>query len=74
MQPLLQEDELHFNLGAQRQHVLRVHIQAAQARVCGQTSIVPQEPQLSSLQNGYHQESDGQLKPTMTDTLPAIVI
>ena len=26
---------------------------------------------MDPLQNGYHKESDGQLKPTMTDALPA---
>ena len=30
-----------------------------------------QDPQLDSLQNGYHIEFDGQLKPSMTDALPA---
>ena len=37
----------------------------------GQANIALQDPQLDPLQNGYHKESDGQLKPTMTDALPA---
>src|SRR6218665_1254959 len=41
---MAKSDKLPFTLGALRQHVLRVHIQTAQARVCGQVSIVPQEP------------------------------
>ena len=55
-------------LGALKQHVLRVHIQA---RVWGQANIALQDPQLDPLQNGYHKESDGQLKSTMTEALPA---
>jgi len=35
-------------------------------RVWGEASIALRDPQ-----NGYHNESDGQLKPTMTDALPA---
>jgi len=65
---MAESDKLPPTLGALRQHVLRVHIQA---RVWGQASIALQEPQLDPLQNGYHKESDGQLKPTMTDALPA---
>lgn len=65
---MAQSDKLPPTLGALRQHVLRVHIQA---RVWGQASIALQDPQLDPLQNGYHKEFDGQLKPTMTDTLPA---
>jgi len=65
---MAESDKLPSTLGALRQHVLRVHIQA---RVWGQASIALQDPQLDPLQNGYHKEFDGQLKPTMTDTLPA---
>ena len=65
---MAQSDKLPPTLGALRQHVLRVHIQA---RVWGQASIALQDLQLDPLQNGYHKESDGQLKPTMTDALPA---
>lgn len=55
-------------LGALRQHVLIPHIQA---RVWGQANIALQDPKLDSLQNGYHIEFGGQLKPSMTDTLAA---
>jgi len=65
---MAESDKLPPTLGALRQHVLRVHIQAT---VWGQASIALQDPQLDPLQNGYHKESDGQLKPTMTDALPA---
>lgn len=65
---MAESDKLPPALGALRQHVLRVHIQA---RVWAQASIALQEPQLDPLQNGYHKDSDGQLKPTMTDALPA---
>jgi len=54
---MAQSDKLPPTLGALRQHVLRVHIQA---RVWGQASITLQDPQLDPLQNGYHKESDGQ--------------
>ena len=37
----------------------------------GQASIALQHPQFDPMQNGYHKESDGQLKPTMSDALPA---
>ena len=65
---MAESDKLPPTLGALRQHVMRVHIQA---RVWGQASIALQDPQLDPLHNGYHKESDGQLKPTMTDALPA---
>jgi len=65
---MAKSDKLPPTLGALRQHVLRVHIQA---RVWGQASIALHVPQLDPLQNGYHKGSDGQLKPTMTDALPA---
>ena len=67
---MAESDKLPPTVGALRQHVIRVHIQA---RVWGQSTIALQDPQLDplSLRNGYHKESDGQLKPTMTDTLPA---
>ena len=55
---MAQSDKLPPTLGALRQHVMRVHIQA---RVWGQASITLQDPQLDPLQNGYHKESDGQL-------------
>ena len=65
---MAESDKLPPTLGALRQHVLRVHIQA---RVWGQVSIALQDPQLDSMQNGYHKKSDDQLKPTMTNALPA---
>lgn len=65
---MAESDKLPPTLAALKQHVLRVHIQA---RVWGQANIALQGPQLDPLQNGYHKESDGQLKPTMTDALPA---
>lgn len=65
---MAESDKLPPTLGALRQHVLRVHIQA---RGWGQANIALQDPQLDPLQNAYHKESDGQLKPTMTDALPA---
>src|SRR6218665_454328 len=39
-----------------------------------QASIALQEPQLDPLQNGYDKESDGQMKPIMTDALPKTII
>ncbi|CAL8379836.1 unnamed protein product [Arctogadus glacialis] len=61
---MAESDKLPPTLGA-----LRVHIQA---RVWGQASIALQDSQMDPLQNGYHKESDSQLKPTMTDALPAL--
>ena len=65
---MAESDKLSPTLGALRQHVLRVHIQA---RAWGQAGIALRDPQLDPPQNGYHKESDGQLKPTTTDTLLA---
>jgi len=65
---MAESDKLPPTLVALRQHVLRAHILA---RVWEQASIAMQEPQLDPLQNGYYKESDGQLKPTMTDALLA---
>ncbi|CAL8339873.1 unnamed protein product [Boreogadus saida] len=65
---MAESDKLPPTFGALRQHVLRVHIQA---RVWGQASIALQDSQMDPLQNGYHKESDSQLKPTMTDALPS---
>jgi len=65
---MAESDKLPLTVGALRQHVLGVHIQA---RVWGQSTIALHDPQLDPLKNGYHKESDGQLKPTMTDALPA---
>src|SRR6218665_1918114 len=60
---MAESDKLPPTLGALRQHV--------QARVWGQASIAMQQPQFYPLQNGYYKESDGQLKSTMPDALPA---
>jgi len=60
---MAESDKLPPTLGTLRQHVLKGHIQA---RVWAQASIALQDPQLDPMQNGYHKESDGQLKPTMT--------
>ena len=65
---MAESDKLPPTLGALRQHVLRVHIRA---RVWEQASIALQDPQLDPMQNGYHKESNGQLKPIMTYVLPA---
>lgn len=65
---MAENDKLPPTHGTLRQHVLRVRIQA---RVWGQASIALQDPPLDPLQNGYYKESNGQLKPTMTDALPA---
>src|SRR6218665_574472 len=65
---MAESDKLPPTLVALRQHVLRVHIQA---RVWGQASIALQELQLDPLKNGHHKDSEGQLKSTMTDALPA---
>ncbi len=54
-------------IGALKQHILRVHLQAS---VWGQASIA-QQIFLDPLQNGYHRNSDGELTPTTTDILPA---
>ena len=65
---MAESDKLPPTIGALRQHVLRVHIQA---KVWGQASIALQDPQPDPLHNGYHKDTDGQLRPTMTDALPA---
>ncbi len=54
-------------IGALKQHILRVHLQAS---VWGQASIA-QQIFLDSLQNGYHRNSDRELTPTTTDILPS---
>ncbi len=54
-------------IGALKQHILRVHLQAS---VWGQACIA-QQIFLDPLQNGYHRNSDGELTPTTTDILPA---
>src|SRR6218665_3492244 len=37
---MAESDKLPFTLGVLRQHVLRIHIQAAQARVCGPVAVL----------------------------------
>ena len=64
---LAESDKLPPTLGALRQHVLRVHIQA---RIWGQASIAMQDQEVDLMQNGYHKDSHDQMKPTMTDALP----
>ena len=49
--------------GTLKQHIFRAHVQA---RVQGQAPI-PQQVELDPLQNDYHKDDDGQLKPTTTD-------
>jgi len=63
---MAESDKLPLTLGALRQHVLRVHIQA---RVWGQAFTALQDLQLDRVQNGYYKETDAELKPTVTDYL-----
>jgi hypothetical protein len=64
---MAESEKLPPTVGALHQHILRVHLQA---RVWGQASIVQQES-LDPLENGYHKDADGLLKPTTTDIPPA---
>jgi len=64
---MAENDRLPPTVGALRQHIMRVHIQAyvwGQAAVSHQTFLDP-------LKHGYHKDTCGQLKPTTTDVLPA---
>lgn len=61
-------DKLPPTIGALKQHILRVHIQTL---VWGQAAIAQQDLQLDPLENGYCKDSDGHLKPTTTEVLPA---
>ncbi len=54
-------------IGALKQHILRVHLQAS---VWGEACIARQIF-LDPLQNGYHRNSDEEFTPTTTDILPA---
>ena len=56
-------------LRALRQHVLRVH--PSQSVGTGQHCSAGSDPHLDPPQNGHHKKSDGQLKPTTTNALPA---
>ena len=62
-----QSDKLSPTVGALKQLILKVHVQA---RVWGQASTL-QQVLLDPMQNGYHKGDDGQLKPTTTDDPPA---
>ena len=64
---MAESDKLPPTLGALKQHVLRAHVQAS---VWGQADIAQQEF-IDPLQNGYHKDKDGQLKPVPTELLPA---
>jgi hypothetical protein len=64
---MAESQKLPPTLGALKQHVLRAHIQA---RVWGQANIA-QQVIPDPLQNGFHQDTDCQVKPTTTDELPA---
>ena len=65
---MAESDKLPPTIGALKQQILRVHIQA---RVWGQAAIAHQDAQLDPLENGYFKDADGRLKPTTTDVLPA---
>ena len=64
---MAESEKLPPTLGALKQHVLRAHIQAS---VWGQADIA-QQVFLEPLENGYHKDKDGQLKPVTTELLPA---
>lgn len=64
---MAESQKLPPTLGALKQHILRAHVQA---RVWGQATVYQQEL-LDPLGNGYHMDSNGQLKPTTTDVPPA---
>ena len=64
---MAENDKLPPTVGALRQHIMRVHIQAY---VWGQAAI-SQQTFLDPLKNGFHKDTSGQLKPTTTDILPA---
>ena len=56
-------------MGALKQYILRTHV----ARVWGQAAHPKQVP-LDPLQNGYHKDhDDGQLNPTQSPALKAII-
>lgn len=65
---MAESDKLPPTIGALKQHILRVHIQA---RVWEQATITHQDAQLDPLENGYFKDADGRLKPTTIDVLPA---
>ena len=53
---MAESDKLPPTIGALKQHILRVHIQA---RVWGQAAIAHQDAQLDPLENGYFKDADG---------------
>ena len=64
---MAESEKLPPTIGALKQHILRMHIQA---RVWGQARIAQQEF-LDPLQNGFYKDTHGQFKPATTDVLPA---
>jgi hypothetical protein len=64
---LADSESLPPTIGALKQHVLRVQVQA---NVWGQADI-SHHVFLDPLQNGYYKETGGQLKAKTTDVLPA---
>ena len=64
---MAESHKLPPTLGALKQHILRAHIQA---RIWGQASVANQHF-LDPLQFGFYKDSDGQIKPTTTEMLPA---
>jgi len=64
---MAESDRLPPTMGALKQHILRVHVQA---RVWGQASIAHQTF-VDPLKNGFFQDANGNLMPHTTDDLPA---
>ena len=64
---MAESNMLPSTLGALKQHIIRVHIEAS---VWGHASIAQQEF-LDPLQNGFCKDADGDLVPHTTDDLPA---
>ena len=56
-----------YHLPWEPSNTTRAHVQA---RIWGQATVYQQEL-LDPLENGYHMDSNGQLKPKTTDVLPA---
>ena len=65
---MVESENLPPTMGALKQHILRMHVQA---RAWGQTAHPKQVPS-DPLQNGYHKDhGDGQLNLTIIDVPPA---
>ena len=64
---MAESNRLPPTLGAIKQHILRVHIEAS---VWGQASIAQQQF-LDPLQNGFCKDANGDLVPHTTDDLPS---